>query len=100
MTSSIGIANYPGDGTDPGTLLANADAAMYRAKEIGRDNFQFYVPDMNTKIHEKFLLQEELRDAIARREFVLHLPAAGRSAHASRLRGRGADPLEPSGHGA
>jgi diguanylate cyclase (GGDEF)-like protein/PAS domain S-box-containing protein len=72
VTSSIGIANYPGDGTDPGTLLANADAAMYRAKEIGRDNFQFYVPVMNTRIHEKFLLQEELRDAIARREFVLH----------------------------
>ena len=45
---------------------------MYRAKEIGRDNFQFYTPELNTKVHEKFLLQEELRNAVARSEFVLH----------------------------
>ena len=68
----MGIANYPGDGADAEALLANADAAMYRAKEIGRDNFQFYTPELNTKIHEKFLLQEELRNAVARSEFVLH----------------------------
>jgi diguanylate cyclase (GGDEF)-like protein len=71
VTCSVGIANYPGDGTDPSKLLANADAAMYRAKEIGRDNFQFYTPELNTKAHEKFLLQEELRSAVARSEFVL-----------------------------
>jgi diguanylate cyclase (GGDEF)-like protein/PAS domain S-box-containing protein len=71
VTSSIGIANYPNDGMDADTLLANADAAMYRAKEIGRDNFQFYTPEMNTKVHEKFMLQEELRKAVARSEFVL-----------------------------
>jgi EAL domain-containing protein (putative c-di-GMP-specific phosphodiesterase class I) len=53
-------------------LLANADAAMYRAKEIGRDNFQFYTPELNTKVHEKFLLQKELRNAILRSEFVIH----------------------------
>ena len=45
---------------------------MYRAKEVGRDNFQFYTPELNTKVHEKFLLQEELRNAVARSEFVLH----------------------------
>ncbi len=72
VTSSIGIANYPGDGTDADTLLANADAAMYRAKEMGRDNFQFYTPELNTKVQAKFLLHEELRNAVARREFVLH----------------------------
>lgn len=71
VTSSIGIANYPDDGTDADTLLANADAAMYRAKEIGRDNFQFYTPDLNAKAHEKLLLQKELRNAVARSEFVL-----------------------------
>jgi diguanylate cyclase (GGDEF)-like protein len=71
VTSSIGIANYPIDGTNAEALLANADAAMYRAKEIGRDNFQFYTPELNTKAHEKFLLQEELRNAVARSEFVL-----------------------------
>ncbi len=71
VTSSIGIANYPNDGTDADTLLANADAAMYRAKEIGRDNFQFYTSEMNVKVHEKFKLHEELRNAVARSEFVL-----------------------------
>ena len=72
VTSSIGIANYPDDGVDADTLMANADAAMYRAKEVGRDNFQFYTPELNTKVQEKFLLQEELRNAVARSEFVLH----------------------------
>jgi diguanylate cyclase (GGDEF)-like protein len=71
VTCSIGLANYPNDGTDADMLLANADAAMYRAKEIGRDNFQFYTPELNVKVHEKFLLQEELRNAIARSEFAL-----------------------------
>ena len=71
VTSSVGIASYPGDGTDAETLLANADVAMYRAKELGRDNFQFYTPELNTKAHEQFLLQEELRNAVARSEFVL-----------------------------
>jgi diguanylate cyclase (GGDEF)-like protein/PAS domain S-box-containing protein len=71
-TASIGIANYPKDGTSPDTLLANADAAMYRAKEFGRDNFQFYAPEFNSSAHEKFLLQEELRNALARSEFDLH----------------------------
>jgi diguanylate cyclase (GGDEF)-like protein len=72
VTCSIGLANYPNDGTDADSLLANADAAMYRAKETGRDNFQFYTPELNTKVHEKFLLQKELRSAIVRSEFVIH----------------------------
>ncbi|MFB9985239.1 EAL domain-containing protein [Mesorhizobium kowhaii] len=70
-TASIGIANYPKDGASSETLLANADAAMYRAKELGRDNFQFYTPEFNSRAHEKFVLQEELRNAVARSEFVL-----------------------------
>jgi diguanylate cyclase (GGDEF)-like protein/PAS domain S-box-containing protein len=72
VTCSIGVANYPNDGADADALLANADAAMYRAKEIGRDTYQFYKPELNTKIHEKFLLQKELRSAIANNELVLH----------------------------
>jgi len=72
VTGSFGVANYPDDGTDADALLANADAAMYRAKEIGGDNFQFYTPELNARVHEKFLLQEELRNALARSEFVLH----------------------------
>ena len=70
-TASIGIANYPKDGKSPDQLLANADAAMYRAKDFGRDNFQFYAPEFNTRAHEKFVLQEELRNALARSEFIL-----------------------------
>ena len=50
VTCSFGVANYPDDGTDIETLLANADAAMYRAKEVGRDNFQFYTPALNAKV--------------------------------------------------
>ena len=72
VTCSIGVANYPNDGTDADALLANADAAMYRAMEIGGDNFQFCTPELNTKIHEKFQLQKELRNAVAHSEFILH----------------------------
>ncbi len=72
VTSSVGAATYPSDGQDADALLVNADAAMYRAKEVGRDNFQFYQPEFNAKFHERFRLQEELRAAIARGEFVLH----------------------------
>jgi diguanylate cyclase (GGDEF)-like protein len=72
VTCSMGVATYPNDGMDADTLIANADAAMYRAKEIGRDNFQLYTPELNVKIHEKFVMQEELRSAVARADFVLH----------------------------
>lgn len=70
-TASIGIANYPKDGTSPDALLANADAAMYRAKESGRDAFEFYAPEFNLRAHEKLLLQDALRNALARDEFTL-----------------------------
>ncbi|MEI9402593.1 EAL domain-containing protein [Mesorhizobium argentiipisi] len=70
-TASIGVANYPDDGATADALLANADAAMYRAKELGRDNVQFYAPEFNSSGHERFLLQEELRNALARGEFTL-----------------------------
>ena len=80
VTGSFGVAIYPNDGTDCETLLANADAAMYRAKVIGRDNFQFYTPEMNIEVHENFRLSGELRDAVARDEFVLHY-SRSRCAH-------------------
>jgi len=72
ITSSIGIASYPNDGEQQKVLLSNADAAMYRAKEAGGGGFKFYTPEMNMRIQEKLLLQEELRSAILSREFVLH----------------------------
>ncbi|MGO9740810.1 MAG: EAL domain-containing protein [Roseiarcus sp.] len=71
VTSSIGVATFPDDGATAEALLANADSAMYRAKDVGRDNIQFYTPEMNSKVQEKLRLREELRLAISRREFVL-----------------------------
>lgn len=68
VTSSIGLAIYPTDGKDSKTLLINADAAMYNAKDAGRDNFQFYKAEMDTKVHERLSLQEQLRTAIVRSE--------------------------------
>jgi diguanylate cyclase (GGDEF)-like protein len=72
VTISVGLASFPNDGRDAETLLANADAAMYRAKESGRDNVQFYRPEINLHVQEKFRLQEALRSAVLRNEFVLH----------------------------
>jgi diguanylate cyclase (GGDEF)-like protein len=54
VTCSLGVANYPDDGTDVETLLANADTAMYRAKDLGRDKFQFYSPALNANVREGF----------------------------------------------
>lgn len=71
VTCSIGVAKYPNDGNDTDSLLANADAAMYRVKETGRDNLQFYTPELNVKNHSKFTMQEDLRQALARSELVL-----------------------------
>ena len=71
VTCSMGVATFPNDGPDPEALLMNADAAMYKAKEAGRDNVQFYTAEMNTRVHEKLALQHEMRDAIAHSEFVL-----------------------------
>ena len=71
VTCSMGLATYPNDGADIETLLMNADAAMYRAKELGRNNYQFYTAEMNAKVHEKLALQDGLRNAIAAGEFRL-----------------------------
>ena len=71
VTCSMGVATFPNDGSDAETLLTNADAAMYKAKEAGRDGFQFYTAEMNTKVHERLALQEAMRNGIVRREFHL-----------------------------
>ena len=71
-TCSIGVSIYPRDGTDAETLLKNADAAMYRAKETGRNNFQFYAPDMSSKFAVRLQTQSNLRRALERNEFRLH----------------------------
>jgi diguanylate cyclase (GGDEF)-like protein len=69
---SIGAAVYPHDGTDPEMLLANADAALYRAKADGRHTVRFFDPDLDRRLRERFALQLDLRSAIARNELILH----------------------------
>ena len=69
---SIGVAAYPPDGEDPETLIKNADIAMYRAKESGRNNFQFYTAAMNARLLERLRIESDLRNALDREEFVLH----------------------------
>jgi diguanylate cyclase (GGDEF)-like protein/PAS domain S-box-containing protein len=72
ITASVGVSLYPNDGEDPVMLLKNADAAMYRAKEQGGNNYQFYSPDMNVRIIERLALETDLRRALEREEFLLH----------------------------
>ena len=71
VTASVGAASYPEDGSSAEALLANADAAMYAAKELGRDNLQRYSHDAHSKNAGDLLFVEEMRQAIARSEFHL-----------------------------
>jgi diguanylate cyclase (GGDEF)-like protein/PAS domain S-box-containing protein len=71
VTCSMGVATFPQDGTEVETLIANADAAMYKAKDAGRDSFQFFTAEMNTRAHERLALQDGIRQGIARSEFHL-----------------------------
>jgi diguanylate cyclase (GGDEF)-like protein/PAS domain S-box-containing protein len=72
IDGSIGISVYPGDGEDAETLIKNADTAMYHAKECGRNNFQFFEAEMNSKAVERQSLESGLRLALERGEFLLH----------------------------
>jgi len=72
VSCSIGVSVYPDDGADAETLIKNADVAMYRAKELGRNNFQFYEKQMNVRINERLDMQRSLRRAFEREEFFLH----------------------------
>ncbi len=72
ITSSIGIAVYPDDGVDGETLLSNADAALYRTKAQGRNNYQFYKAAMNSQATELLILENDLHQALAQGEFILH----------------------------
>jgi diguanylate cyclase (GGDEF)-like protein/PAS domain S-box-containing protein len=72
ITTSIGISIYPEDGKDAETLLKNADTAMYSAKEKGRNNSQYFKHDMNVRVVERQAIENSLRHALQRQEFVLH----------------------------
>ncbi len=72
ISGSIGVTLCPRDGRDVETLLKNADTAMYRAKDAGRNNLQFFTEAMNTEVVQHVQVEQELRSAIAESEFVLH----------------------------
>ena len=72
VTTSVGVSVYPADGHDAETLVRNADSAMYRAKEQGRDNYQLYTPAMNARAVERLSLESRLRQAVAHDELELH----------------------------
>ena len=72
LTASIGIAMYPDDAADPETLIRNADTAMGRAKEAGRDGYRFYTAGMNVQVLERLELELALRRALEGDEFLLY----------------------------
>jgi diguanylate cyclase (GGDEF)-like protein/PAS domain S-box-containing protein len=72
VTTSIGVSVYPDDGLDADTLIKNADTAMYQAKENGRQSYQFFKPDMNVRAVERQSIEESLRRALQRQEFMLY----------------------------
>lgn len=72
VTASIGISMYPSDSDDCDTLIKYADTALHRAKDSGRNNFQFYTAEMNVRAMHRLNLENSLRHAIERQEFLLH----------------------------
>lgn len=72
ITASLGISLFPRDSEDMEDVIKNADIAMYRAKEQGRNNYQFYSSDMIEVIQRKAVLEKGMRKALERDEFVLH----------------------------
>jgi diguanylate cyclase (GGDEF)-like protein/PAS domain S-box-containing protein len=72
VTASIGVAVFPTDGAGAEGLIEHADIAMYRAKKLGRNNYQFYTPAMNEEAMERVRIESALRNALERNEFVLH----------------------------
>ena len=81
-SASLGISLFPDDGSDVTTIMKTADMAMYHAKSSGRNNYQFYSPDMNAAANERLQTETKLRSALARQEFEvyyqLQVDAAGR----------------------
>jgi len=75
VTASIGICMFPSEAQDEHALMKNADIAMYRAKEDGKNNYKFYSEEMNVHSFERLALETSLRRGLERSEFVLHYQA-------------------------
>ncbi|MEQ2527414.1 EAL domain-containing protein [Robertmurraya yapensis] len=72
VTTSIGISTYPTDGKDPHTLIKNADTALYKAKEAGRNDWQIFSPSMNVESFKLYHLEKDLRKSIMNEELYVH----------------------------
>lgn len=72
ITASIGISIFPNDGTDANQLLQNADAAMYQAKEDGKNTYHFYTKEMTEQAYNRLLMENNLRDALDNQQFELY----------------------------
>ncbi len=72
VTASVGISVHPDDATEPESLMMNADTAMYRAKQEGRDTYRYFTARMNEEVLARLTLEAALRKAVERGEFVLH----------------------------
>ncbi len=72
MTCSIGVSVYPHDGEDTESLLKDADTALGRAKQQGRNNYQLYTPTMHVETFGRMVLENSMRKALSRQEFLLH----------------------------
>jgi diguanylate cyclase (GGDEF)-like protein/PAS domain S-box-containing protein len=72
VSASIGISIYPKDGTNIDDLMKNADIAMYRSKELGRNMYQVYSPSINVRSYQSFYLERDLRKATINNEFIAH----------------------------
>lgn len=71
VSTSMGIALYPQDGKTMVELMKNADIAMYRAKELGRDNFSFFTDELNQIVHEEMRLEQDMAQALRTHQFKL-----------------------------
>jgi diguanylate cyclase (GGDEF)-like protein/PAS domain S-box-containing protein len=72
VTASIGVSIYPDDGPDLETLVRHADAAMYTAKDLGRDDVRYFTPELNRRAAERLVIEADLRRALERGEFAIH----------------------------
>lgn len=71
VSTSVGISIFPTDGQDIDTLISHADVAMYQAKQVGRDNFQFYCPEFDLKMKKHLFIEKNLKSVLSNQGFYL-----------------------------
>ena len=96
VTASLGVAVYPDHGDSVEALLKNADAAMYRAKEDGRDTFRFFAREMSANVLDRLSVESELRNALVEGQLLAHYQPHPPRGHPRGARPGGARTLEPS----